>query len=335
MREALFYKKLLGKKVKCELCPHFCVISQGGRGNCGVRENQDGKLYSLVYGKSISAGIDTIEKKPLFHFAPGSECLSIATMGCNLHCLFCQNWEISQPHGEIFGQELEPEKIVQTAKENNIPGIAYTYTEPTIFFEYAYETMKLAKKEGLYNVWVSNGYTNPEPAKKAAKYMDAVNIDMKGDVKFYQKLCGVPNEEPIKETLKIYKKAGVWVEVTNLVIPGFNDKKEQVTKLVEWVKENLGEETPLHFSRFHPHHKMSGKEQTPQKTLDICLETAKKLRMKWVYVGNVSGHEGESTLCPTCGKVLIKRIGFETLTFKNKCDKCGIKVPIGGKKWMQ
>lgn len=333
MRETSFYKKLTGKKVKCELCPRFCNISEEKRGNCGVRENREGKLYSLVYGKAISVNIDPIEKKPLFHFAPGTECLSMATVGCNLHCSFCQNWEISQPKNEIYGQELSPERIVEIAKKNNVPGIAYTYTEPTIFFEYAYDTMKLAKEEGLYNIWVSNGYTNPGPAKKAAKYLDAINVDMKGDVKFYQKLCGVPNEEPVKKALKIYKKAGVWIEVTNLVIPGFNDKKSQVTKLVKWVKENLGD-IPIHFSRFHPQYKMSDTKSTPEKTLEMCYEAARKLGMKWVYVGNVWGHDGESTKCPKCGQILIKRSRFDMLSFKNKCDKCGIEIPMAGKKWM-
>jgi pyruvate formate lyase activating enzyme len=334
MKESMFYKKLPKKLVKCELCPHFCVIPLKGRGNCGVRENRKGKLVSLVYNKAISANIDPIEKKPLFHFAPGSECLSVATMGCNLHCSFCQNWEISQIESEVMGQELEPERIVDIAIENNVPGIAYTYTEPTIFYEYALDTMKLARKAGLYNIWVSNGYTNPEPAKEAAKYLDAINVDMKGDIKFYQRLCGVPNEEPIKEALKIYKKAGVWIEVTNLVVPGFNDHKNQVKKLVQWIKENLGD-IPLHFSRFHPIYKLANIATTPQKTLEMCYETAKEIGMNWVYVGNIiSGHDGESTKCPGCGRKLIEREGFETLTFKSRCDKCAIEVPLGGKKWM-
>jgi pyruvate formate lyase activating enzyme len=332
MKEALFYKKLPGKSVNCRLCPRNCTIPAGGRGNCGVRENRDGTLYSLVYGKAISANVDPIEKKPLFHFAPGTRCLSVATVGCNLHCSFCQNWEISQPQ-EVFGKDLPPEEIVRIAKGNNVPGIAYTYTEPTIFFEYAYDTMKLARKAGLYNVWVSNGYTNPETAGKVAKYLDAINVDMKGDLRFYSKLCGVPNEEPVKEALKVYRKAGVWIEVTNLVIPGFNDKGVQVTRLVEWVKENLGEETPLHFSRFYPHYRLSDRGPTPEKTLDMCYSTARGLGMKWVYVGNVYGHEGESTLCPKCGQVLMKRTGYETITFKSRCDKCGIEIPLGGKKW--
>ena len=333
MKEAMFYKKVSGKGVRCELCPRFCVIKDGRRGNCGVRENQGGKLFSLVYGRTIAANVDPIEKKPLFHFAPGSKCLSIATVGCNLHCSFCQNWDISQAE-RIFGRENPPEMTVGLAKENGIPGIAYTYTEPTIFFEHAYDTMKLARKEGLYNVWVSNGYTNPEPARKAAKYMDAINVDMKGDVKFYKKLCGVPNEKPVKEALKIYKSAGVWIEITNLVIPGFNDKKEQVTKLVKWIKDNLGD-VPLHFSRFHPQHKMNDIRQTPEKTLEMCYDIARKMGMSWVYTGNVAGHKGESTMCPQCGRMLIERIGFEMLNFKKKCDKCRIEVSLGGQKWMK
>lgn len=335
MKEAQFYKKIEGKKVQCQLCPRFCKIIEGKRGNCGVRENRDGRLYSLVYGKSISANIDPIEKKPLFHFAPGTQCLSVATMGCNLHCAFCQNWEISQIRGEIFGQQLEPEKIIEIATRNGVPGIAYTYTEPTIFIEYALDTMKLAKKEGLYNVWVSNGYTNPKPAKTIAKYLDAINVDMKGDVKFYQKICGVKNEQPIRDSLKIYKKEGVWIEITNLVIPGFNDNKSQVTSLVNWIKENLGRETPLHFSQFHPQYKMLDAESTPKKTLEMCYDIASSNGMKYAYIGNIWGHQGESTKCPDCGEIMIERKGFDLIEYKDKCDNCGIEIPISGKKYMK
>ena len=330
MHEAMFWEKS-EESVKCQLCPWNCTITEGHRGQCGVRENRDGKLYSLVYGKPISASVDPIEKKPLFHFAPGTECLSLATVGCNLHCSFCQNWEISQP-GDIFGYAMEPEEIVAAAKEKSVPGIAYTYTEPTIFFEYALDTMKLARKEGLYNVWVSNGYTNPAPAAEAAKYMDAINVDMKGDVRFYKELCGVPDEGPVKEALMVYRKAGVWIEITNLVIPGFNDGKEQVGKLASWVKENLGD-IPLLFSRFHPQYKLSENKPTPAATLEMASETAREAGLRWVYIGNLPG-KGESTLCPECGAVLVERKGFGTTTFKSKCDKCGIEVPIAGKEYL-
>jgi pyruvate formate lyase activating enzyme len=325
MKEALFYEKLANKKVHCHLCPRNCIILDGKTGFCRVRQNRNGILYSLVYDKLCSMNIDPIEKKPLFHFYPGSLCLSVSTVGCNLNCSFCQNWEISHPD-QIFGDDISPERIVETAKENNVPGIAYTYTEPTIFFELAYDTMKLARKEGLYNVWVSNGYINPEPAKKAAKYMDAINVDLKGDVKFYQKLCSVPNEEPMKKALKIYKEEGVWIEITNLIIPGFNDKQEQIKKLVSWVKNNLGTDTPLHFSRFYPQYKMLDVKPTPVETLEKAVDIAKKAGMHYAYLGNVLDNRWESTYCWKCGDVLIKRSGYDILSFKGKCKKCNIKI---------
>lgn len=286
MKEAEFYEKLGKKKVQCVLCPRKCHVIEGETGFCSVRKNVEGKLHSMVYGKPCAVNIDPIEKKPLYHFRSGTHCLSIGTVGCNLDCSFCQNWDISHPKS-VFGDELSPEKVIELCKQQNLPGIAYTYNEPTIWFEYALDTMKLAKKEGLYNVWVSNGYTNPEPAKKISKHLDAINVDLKGDVKFYNKLCGIPNEEPVKKALKIYKKAGVHIEVTNLMIPGFNDKPEQVEKLVSWVVENLGKETPFHFSRFFPHFRMHDTPITPIETLKKAEEIAKKKGIKHVHLGNV------------------------------------------------
>lgn len=332
MKEALFYKKLSEEKVQCHLCPRNCIILENKIGFCGVRQNKKGILYSLVYGKLCSMNTDPIEKKPLFHFAPGSQSMSISTVGCNLACSFCQNWEISHPD-KVFGDDISANRVIEIAKNNNIPGIAYTYTEPTIFFEFAYDTMKLAKKAGLYNIWVSNGYINPEPAKKVAKYIDAINVDLKGDVKFYQKLCSVPNEEPMKKALKIYKDAGIWIEITNLIIPGFNDKPEQIKKLVLWVKNNLGADTPLHFSRFYPQYKMLDVPQTPTEILEKAVEIAKKEGMHWIYLGNVHGHEWESTICWKCGEVLIKRSGYDILSFKETCPKCKTKLVLAGKKW--
>lgn len=309
-KEALFWKKLFGKSVQCQLCPRNCRISLNKKGICGVRENIEGKLYSLAYGKPCSFNVDPIEKKPLFHFAPGTQCISISTVGCNLLCKFCQNWEISHPkEQEIFGEEMEPEAIIKFAKKYNIPGIAYTYTEPTVFYEYAYDTMKLARKEGLYNVWVSNGYINPEPAKKIARFLDAINVDLKGDMWFYQRLCGVPNENPMKEALKIYKENGVWIEITNLLIPGYNDKRAKIEKLISWVKRNLGVETPVHFSRFYPHYKMIDMPETPLETLEKALDIADRFGMWHSYIGNVFRHVRESTYCPHCGKLVIERFG--------------------------
>jgi pyruvate formate lyase activating enzyme len=316
MKEALFYKQLSGDRkgfVQCQLCPHNCTIAENKKGICGVRKNNGGRLYSLVYGRLCSMNVDPIEKKPLFHFAPGTDCLSICTVGCNLTCSFCQNSEISHPaDNEVFGKETSPEQIISIAKEHHLPGIAYTYTEPAVAWEFYIEVMKLARKAGLYNVWVSNGYISPEPAKKIAKHMDAINVDMKGDVKFYQKLCGVPDEEPIRKALKIYRKAGVWIEVTNLIIPGFNDKPAQVKELAAWVKGSLGQDTPLHFSRFHPYYRMTDVEPTPVETLEMAYEAARKAGLKWVYIGNVPGH------------------GHGTLETSRK-DK---DTPIAGKKWL-
>ncbi len=333
MQEALFYEKSLGTTVRCTLCPRNCTISDGKRGACGVRENKKGKLYSLVYGKLCSMSMDPIEKKPLFHFAPGTQCLSISTVGCNLQCKYCQNWEISHPETkEIFGEYTEPERVVEIAKRYGSPGIAYTYTEPTVFYEYALDTMKIARKEGLYNVWVSNGYTNPEPVKKISRYMDAINVDMKGDMKFYQQLCGVPDEEPIKKALKIYKENGVWIEITTLVIPGYNDTKEIIQSIAKWIKKNLGAETPMHFSRFFPHYKLTSVEPTPVKTLEMAADIATKTGMRYVYTGNVPDGR-ENTLCPKCGATLIERDGYNIGKINRKCPKCGEKVLIGGEKW--
>ncbi|RLI96711.1 MAG: AmmeMemoRadiSam system radical SAM enzyme [Candidatus Aenigmatarchaeota archaeon] len=335
MKEAMFYDKKDGT-TQCRLCPHECVVSEGKTGICGVRKNIKGKLYSLVYGKLCSTNIDPIEKKPLFHFAPGTECLSIATVGCNLSCAFCQNFEISHPpSGGILGIDITPEKVVEAATNRELPGIAYTYTEPTIAWEFYHEIMKLAKKAGLYNVWISNGYISPEPARKIAKLMDAVNVDLKGDIGFYRKLCGVPNEEPMHTALRIYKDAGVWIEVTNLVIPGHNDRPEQARKLAEWVKENLGPDTPMHFSRFYPQYKLDDIQPTPVKTVEAAAKAAQNAGLRWAYVGNVPGNGMEDTVCPECGDVLIKRAGMSMASFKQSCERCKVDVPIAGKEWMK
>jgi pyruvate formate lyase activating enzyme len=312
-------------------------------------------MQALTYGRPCAINIDPIEKKPLFHFAPGTQCLSIATVGCNLDCGNCQNWEISHPSGGSSSaggdgdltkyDYVEPEAIVEMAQTNGVPGIAYTYTEPTVFFEYAYDTMKLARKAGLYNVWVSNGYTNPEPCRKAAKYMDAINVDLKGDVAFYRSLCGLPAgnlaltesskreaEAPMHRALKIYKDAGVWIETTTLVIPGKNDKEETISGIVAWVKKNLGAGTPMHFSRFFPHFRMRDVRPTPVETLRMAADLAKKSGMKYIYVGNVSG-ESENTLCPKCGAAVIERLGCN-IRYKRACPKCKAAVPLAGLKWV-
>ena len=290
-----------------------------------------GKLVSLVYEKLCSIAVDPIEKKPLFHFKPGTKCLSIATVGCNLSCSFCQNWEISQlQNKEIIGEQITAEKVVECALERNLPGIAYTYTEPLIAIEFYLEIMELAKKKGLYNVWVSNGFANPKPVKKACSHLDAVNIDLKGNAQFYNGLCGVPSEKPIQEALKIYKSQGVWIEITNLLIPGFNDKPEQIKQLVSWIEENLGLDIPLHFSRFYPCYKMTHLPPTDVSRLHKAKELAEKAGLKFVYIGNVT--EGDNTRCPNCNTLLIKRLGFSAnpigLANGGKCKQCGAKTEI-------
>jgi len=231
------------------------------------------------------------------------------------------------------GRDVEPEQIVEAAIREGIPGIAYTYTEPTVFYEFALDTMKLAKKAGLYNVWVSNGFTNPEPIKKIARYLHAVNVDVKGDMPFYQKLCGVPDEKPVRKALRLYKSYGVWIEITNLIIPGYNDKKEQIEKIVKWIKRYLGADTPVHFTRFYPYYKLTNVGPTPVETLEKAHAVAKKAGMKWVYIGNVPGHKYESTYCWKCGELLIQRIGYELALYSEKCPRCGERIKLAGRKW--
>jgi pyruvate formate lyase activating enzyme len=332
-KEAMFYKKAAKGNVKCELCPRFCAIAEGGTGFCGVRKNEKGKLRSLVYGIPVSVAIDPIEKKPLFHFAPGTKCLSIATVGCNLRCRFCQNYTISQEYGEIAGEEMPAEAIVALAKRYRVEGMSYTYTEPTVFYEYSLDIMKLAKKEGLYNTWVSNGYTNPAPIRRMAKYLDAVNVDLKGNDEFYKKVCGGIGIEPVFEALKAYVKNGVWVEVTNLIIPGYNDSAKELGKLAEWVKDNLGKEVPLHFSAFYPQYKLADAKATPASTLEKAVKIARERGMKWVYAGNVWENRYESTWCWKCGSLLIRRSGFDVISFASRCKKCGEKVDLKGMEW--
>lgn len=332
MKEASFYEKAAEGKVNCLLCAQQCKgISDGKTGLCGVRKNVKGKLYSLVYGKACSVAVDPIEKKPLFHFAPGTQCLSIATVGCNFRCLHCQNWEISQP-AKVFGEDIEPERLVEMAKSQGLKGIAYTYTEPTVFYEYAYDTMKLAHKAGLYNVWVSNGYTSPDAIKEASKYLDAVNVDVKGNEEFYKKICMTKGIKPVFDALLEYRKRKVFTEVTTLVIPGYNDNDKDIRSVVKWVHDNLGPDVPMHFSAFYPTHKLRNASPTSLKTLEKCHEIARKEGMKWVYLGNVRSEKG-NTIC-SCGETVIERSGYHTDFRDDKCPGCGKKVLIAGKKWV-
>lgn len=328
MKEALFYKKIKDQTVQCYACAHRCVIGLNKRGICGVRENQKGKLYSLVYGKAISEAVDSIEKKPFFHFLPGSRSLSIATVGCNFHCKYCQNWEIAllPKEREIIGNNLSPEKIIEDAKRQKCQSISYTYTEPTVFVEYALDTMELAKKEGLKNNWVTNGYMTKDVLEALAPFLDAANVDLKAfSDNFYQEICGA-RFEPVLDTLKLMKKLKIWVEITTLVIPTLNDREEEFKSIADFIKKELGAEVPWHISRFYPAYKLTNISPTPIETLHKAYKIGKGAGLKYVYIGNVPGDIGENTFCPKCNEIALERIGFYVKHFytkDGKCRKCG------------
>lgn len=286
MKECKHYKKLKNKEVQCQLCPRFCVIRNGKRGNCCVRENKDGKLFLVVYGKPCAVHVDPIEKKPLYYFLPGTLSFSVGTAGCNLHCVFCQNWEISQiKPEELPSIDLSPGQVVAKAIKHKCPSISYTYTEPLVAWEYVYDTSKEASKKGIKNVIVSNGYINEEPLKELIKYLDAANIDLKSfDEIFYKDLTGA-SLDPVLRTLKILSKGGIHLEVTTLVIPGKNDDMKTIEKMCKWLKKELGD-VPLHLSRFFPHYKMKNVKITPLETLQKAKKVAEKYLSK-VSLGNV------------------------------------------------
>ena len=330
MKLAFLFKKLKNKKVQCQNCSHYCVLDCGERGKCGVRENIKGNLHVLNYGKIIACHIDPIEKKPFFHFLPGSFSLSIATVGCNFTCLHCQNWEISQSYKKakiIPGEKISPEKIVKIAIENNLPSISYTYTEPTIFSEFALDIMKLAKEKGIKNNWVSNGFWSQELFELIYPYLDAVNVDLKSfDENFYQKICG-GRLKPVLENLKRLKEKGIWVEVTTLVIPTLNDKEDIFKKIAKFIKEELGDNVPWHITQFCGKISWKLKEipDTPIDTLKKAFEIGKKEGLKYVYIGNVPGLPNENTFCPKCDALCIERMGYFIKRYdKNgKCPNCG------------
>lgn len=326
-----YFTLLEGGEIQCELCPKHCRVPKGKRGVCGVRENRDGKYYSLVYGNPCAVHLDPIEKKPLFHVLPSSASFSLSTAGCNLQCKFCQNWEISQASPEeVYSYDLPPDLVVKKAKEMNARSIAYTYVEPTIFYEYMLDTGLLAKKAGLLNVCHSNGFINPEPLRNLCQVMDAANIDLKGFTEaFYRDLCS-GELAPVLETLKTLKREKVHLEITNLVIPTMNDEMSVVKEMCLWVKKELGPDTPIHFSRFYPLYKLRSLPPTPVSTLEKVRTAALSAGLEYVYIGNVPGHEGEHTFCPKCKKMVIQRTGYMvgvTHLKSGKCGYCGKPIP--------
>ncbi len=332
MQEARLWESLDEQKVHCHLCAHECQIDPGKRGICRVRENRDGTLYSLVYGKIISENIDPIEKKPLYHFLPGSRSYSIATVGCNFKCLHCQNYEISQyprfHEGDIIGLLRAPEDIVTAARESQSASISYTYTEPTIFLEFAQDTARLARAQGLRNVFVSNGFMTEPSAKALAEFIDADNVDLKSfRDDHYRKVCKA-RLQPVLDTIVRLKQLGVWVEVTTLVIPGLNDSTEELTDIAQFIKGvDMG--IPWHVSAFYPTYKMLDRPRTPAATLLKAREIGLAAGLRYVYTGNIPGKGGESTICYACGEMLIDRVGCQILrnTLQDgKCPKCQAEI---------
>ena len=325
-KEAMHYKQI-GENVQCELCPHQCSLAPDDRGICRTRVNKDGKLYSLVYGNPCSTHIDPIEKKPLFHFLPATTIFSIATAGCNLRCLNCQNWQTSQfQPEETTNYELMPDKVVLTAKQQNRQSIAYTYSEPIAFYEYMYDTSKIAKQQGIKNVMVTAGYINEKPFRELCKVIDAANIDLKGfNEKIYNKLNGA-TLQPILDTLKVAKDEKIWFEITNLLVPTWTDDLDMIREMCQWLHKNGFDNYPLHFSRFSPQYKLTHLPPTPVSILNEARQIAMDEGIKFVYIGNVPGTKAESTYCPKCGKIVVGRRGY-TITENNlingTCKFCG------------
>ena len=332
MREASYYTAGDSGKVECTLCPHHCNIAPGKRGICGVRENQDGKLVSLVYGKLAASHIDPIEKKPLFHFLPGSSAYSIATVGCNLSCPFCQNHELSlawRGREQIGGFDADPEQTVAEALSSGCQVLCFTYSEPTVFFEYMLDLAILGKEKGLKTTMVSNGFIEPEPLKELCSYMDAANIDLKAfsEKTYRQILKG--RLQPVLDTISTLLSLGVWTEVTTLVVPEMNDSDEELREIASFLAE-LGNEIPWHVSRYYPRNLWTGPDPTPVSTLRRALQIGREAGLKYVYTGNVPGEPSESTACPGCGQLVIERWGFTVSQLRlqpgGRCSSCNTRI---------
>jgi len=320
-----------GSYVRCNLCPNYCIIAEGERGDCRVRENRGGRLYSMVYGNPCAVHLDPIEKKPFYHYLPTAGAFSIATAGCNLSCLYCQNWSISQvPPEETHNVDLPPESVVAAARASEAPVIAFTYSEPIVFYEYMLAIAKLARQAGLRSVVVSAGFINQEPLRELCRAVDAIKIDLKGyDEGFYREVCGGELHSVLATIQTIYE-SGAHLELVNLVVPTLNDDLDQLRQLARWVARDLSPDVPLHFSRFHPMYKLANLPPTPVETLDRAREAAMEEGVRFVYVGNVPGNPGNNTYCPACGRAVIVREGFTVTEYHlvdGRCAYCGQLIP--------
>lgn len=329
-KEAGFYKKLDNKRIECNLCPLKCRVADKERGACGARENRDGIYYTLVHSRVCSAHIDPIEKKPLFHFLPGTKAFSIATPGCNMWCKFCQNWEISQFRPEqVSCKYLPPKSIMEIAEKYNTPTIAFTYSEPVIFTEYLLDICKLKEMYKKRCVSISNGFIEEEALKEWVKNLDGIKIDLKAfNDKFYEEITG-GNLKSILKTLEFIRKNNIWLEIVVLLVPTLNDSKEEIKNLCGWVLKNLGKDVPIHFTRFHPTYRIKNLPPTPVSTLEEARNIGLEIGLDYVYTGNIPGHKGEKTYCPNCKKVLIDRYAFQVLSLNlkdGKCAFCGNKI---------
>ena len=336
-KEAILYEKLPEEKVRCTACARYCEIGKNQIGLCGIRGNTDGRLELFVYGKVIAGNVDPIEKKPVVHYRPGSKVFSIATTGCNWLCKYCQNYDISQRR-KVEGVDMTPEQVVQTTLDHGADGIAYTYNQPSIFIEFARDCGVIARKRGLYNVFVSNGYDTPETVKMMDEFLDCITVDFKGSAEpnFTRKYIGVPDPKPIFDTLtEIHDKTKIHVEITDLIVPEVGDDLSYAKKLCKFVYDEFGPDMPIHFLRFHPDYKMMEFPSTPVKTLEKHHKIAKDVGLNYAYLGNVPGHPLEHTYCPECNNIVINRFGFAikewNLDEKNQCINCKNRIPITGR----
>jgi len=332
LREAMFYQRLPRNRVQCQVCFRGCILGEGERSFCRNKENMNGRLYNLVYSRPSAVHIDPIEKEPCLHMLPGTNILCFGTAGCNFRCKFCHNWHLSQRSIEEmeYTYDISPEDAVKIAVDKKIPTISFTYNEPTSFYEYVYDIAGLAKKSGLRILFHSNGGMNPGPLKELLKYTDAVTIDLKGFTREFYRSVSSAELEPVLRTLRIIKEQGRWLEIVNLLVPTLNDDPEDIRKMCLWIKENLGEDTPLHFSRFFPNYRLTTLPPTPIEKLEGAHKIAREIGLEYVTIGNVPGHKYNSTFCPNCHKRIVHRVHFGVLSnhiIEGKCRFCGHKIP--------